>query len=129
MLGHSMQAVVLPKDGELTYDFDVPARWLEQAETFLYTALIPTQPSDRGDLRYSVQIDDQEPVVISLREPYRSERWKQNVLRQQALRRTPVSISAGPHMLRIRALDDHIIVDQWMLDFQAGRQFYVIPVK
>ena len=129
MLGHSMQAVVLPKDGELTYDFEVPARWLEQAETMLYTAMIPTQPSDRGDLRYSIQIDDQEPVVISLREPYRSERWKQNVLRQQALRRTPVSISAGPHTLRLRALDHHILVDQWMLDFQAGRQFYVIPVK
>ena len=96
-------------------------------DAVLYTAMIPTQPSDRGDLRYSVQIDDQQPVVISLKEPYRSERWKQNVLRGQALKKTPVKVSNGRHTLRIKALDDHIIFDQWMLDFCPDRQFYVIP--
>jgi hypothetical protein len=46
--------------------------------------MIPTQPLDGGDLRYSVSIDGQEPVVYSLKEEYRSERWKTNVMRGQA---------------------------------------------
>ena len=125
MLGHSMKAVAVPKGSELAYEFDSP----QEGDAVLYTAMIPTQPSDRGDLRYSVQIDGQPPVVISLKEPYRSERWKQNVLRAQTLRKTPVRLSRGRHTLKIKALDDHIIADQWMIDFSPSRAFYVIPVR
>ena len=60
-----MNAVALPKDAALMYDFDSPS----EIEAVLYTAMIPTQPSNRGDLRYQVTIDDQEPVVISLKTP------------------------------------------------------------
>ena len=131
MLGHSMNAVAIPKGSELTYEFETPLPSGEgsgEGLAVLYTAMIPTQPSDRGDLRYSVQLDDQQPVVISLKEPYRSERWKLNVLRGQALAKTAVSLTKGKHTLRIKALDDHIIFDQWMIDFAKDRQFYVIPV-
>ena len=123
MLGHSMNAVTLPKGGELVYEFDTE----KEGNATLYTAMIPTQPNDKGDLRYSVQIDNQEPVVISLKEKYRSEFWKQSVLRGQALKQTSVKVSKGRHTLKIKALDDHIIADQWMLDFKPGRKFYVIP--
>ena len=109
MLGHSMKAVALPKDGSLTYHFDVE----EDGEYTLQTALIPTQPNDNGDLRYSVSIDHQEPVVFNLKEPFRSEEWKLNVLRGQALRQMKVSLSKGSHTLTIHALDAHIVVDQW----------------
>ena len=125
MLGHSMNAVSIPKGGALTYEF-----WATQeGDATLYTAMIPTQPNDKGDLRYSVQIDDQPATVISLKEKFRSEQWKLNVLRGQALKQTPVKLSAGQHRLTIKALDDHIICDQWMLDFMPGRPFYVIPVN
>ena len=111
MLGHSMNAVSVPKDGMLTYRFEV-----EKAGDYqLQTALIPTQPNDNGDLRYSVSIDDGEPTVYSLKEPFRSEEWKHNVLRGQALRDLPVNLSAGRHTMTIRALDPHIVVDQWQL--------------
>ena len=125
MLGHSMQAVSLPKGGELVYEFDSPI----EGDAVLRTAMIPTQPSDKGDLRYEVRIDDQAPVVISLKEPYRSEQWKKNVLRCQALKQTPIRLTKGSHKLYIKALDDHIIVDQWMVDFNKEREFYVIPIK
>ena len=128
MLGHSMNAVAISKGSELVYEFDAPLPLEGSGEAVLYTAMIPTQPNDKGDLRYSVQIDSEEPVVISLKEKYRSEFWKQSVLRGQALKQTPVKLSKGRHTLRIKALDDHIICDQWMLDFKAGRKFYVIPV-
>ena len=111
MLGHSMNAVSVPKDEKLTYRFEVE----KTGDYQLQTALIPTQPNDNGDLRYSVSIDDSEPTVYSLKEPFRSEEWKQNVLRGQALRDLPVNLSAGRHTMTIRALDPHIVVDQWQL--------------
>jgi len=124
MLGHSMNAVSIPKGAELTFEFESQ----KEGDAVLYTAMIPTQPNDKGDLRYQVQIDDWEPVVISLKEKYRSEFWKVSVLRGQALKTTPVNLAKGKHTLRVKALDDHIIMDQWMLDFKPGRKFYVIPV-
>ena len=123
MLGHSMNAVAIPKGGELTFDFEVGC----EGDATLYTAMIPTQPNDKGDLRYSVQIDMQAPVTISLKEKFRSEFWKVSVLRGQALKTTPVTLSKGRHTLKIKALDEHIIADQWMIDFKPGRKFYVIP--
>ena len=111
MLGHSMNAVALPKDGMLTYRFDVDT----DGDYILQTALIPTQPNDNGDLRYSVSIDGRQPVVYNLKEPFRSEGWKQNVLRGQALRQLKVNLSKGNHTLTIRALDAHIVVDQWVV--------------
>ena len=125
MLGHSMNAVSIPKDGELVYHFTTQ----KDVDATLYTAMIPTQPNDKGDLRYQVTLDDQVPVVISLKEKYRSYFWKVSVLRGQALKTTPVNLQKGKHTLKIKALDDHIIMDQWMLDFKKNRKFYVIPVS
>jgi hypothetical protein len=125
MLGHSMNAVAIPRGGELVYEFEAQ----REGEATLYTAMIPTQPHDKGALRYSIQIDNGEPVVISLKEKFRSEFWKVSVLRGQALKQTPVKLSKGSHTLKVKALDDHIIMDQWMLDFKKDRKFYVIPVK
>ncbi len=111
MLGHSMNAVALQKNDTLTFQFQI-----EEAGVYtLQTALIPTQPNDSGDLRYDVSIDNQETFTYSLKEPFRSERWKLNVLRGQALREQQIRLTAGNHTLTIRALDDHIIVDQWTL--------------
>ena len=108
MLGHSMNAVSLPKDGSLTYRCSVA----EAGDYVLRTALIPTQAVDSGDIRYSVSVDGAEPVAYSLKEPFRSEEWKRNVLRGQALRDLPIRLSAGAHTVTLRALDEHIVVDQ-----------------
>ena len=125
LLGHSMNAVSIPKGGEVVYHFSTQ----KEGDAVLYMAMIPTQPNDKGDLRYQVMLDDQPATVISLKEKYRSEFWKQSVLRGQALKQTAVKVTKGDHTLHIKALDDHIILDQWMLDFKKDRKFYVIPVK
>ena len=111
MLGHSMNAVALPKDGSLTYRFTVA----EAGDYTLRAALIPTQAVDSGDIRFSVSVDGAEAVVFSLKEPFRSEEWKRNVLRGQALRHLPVRLATGTHTLTIRALDEHIVIDQLFL--------------
>ena len=124
MLGHSMNAVALSKGEGLQYHFTIK----KEGDYVLTTALIPTQPNDKGDIRYSVSVDDGSPMVFSLKEPFRSEQWKQNVLRGQALRRQTIRLTSGQHTLTIQALDDHIVVDQWMVDHQTDRQHYLIPV-
>lgn len=108
MLGHSMNAVAMPKDGHLTFDIEIDA----EGDYVLQTALIPTQPNDNGDLRFSVSVDDNQPVVYSLKEPFRSERWKQNVLSGQTIRDTKVHLHQGRHTMTLRALDHHIVFDQ-----------------
>lgn len=125
MLGHSMNAVSLPKGETVSYKFDIA----KDGEYLLTTALIPTQPNDKGDIRYSVSIDGGEPTEFSLKEPFRSERWKVNVLRGQARRDQKVNLSEGSHTLTIKALDDHIILDQWMIDSNVNRKYYLIPAK
>lgn len=95
----------------------------------LTTALIPTQANDKGDIRYSVSIDGATPIVYSLKEPYRSERWKENVLRGQSRRTSTIWLGKGKHTLRIKALDNHIIADQWLIDFNPSRRSYMLPVN
>ncbi len=123
LLGHSMAAVPLPKGGQLTYHFDIP----EDGTYTLVTALIPTQPVDSGDLRYAVLVDGRMQTTYSLKEPFRSERWKLNVLRGQARRSLQLPLTRGTHQLTIQALDDHIVVDQWWLDRHPGRHHYLAP--
>lgn len=126
MLGHSMNAVSLPKNGSLDYTFATN----KDGDAVLKVALIPTQPNDKGDLRFSVSVDGATPTVFSLKEPFRSERWKLNVLRGQAIRELKLDgLKAGKHTLTIKALDPHIVVDQWMIDYQANRKFYLFPVR
>lgn len=124
-LGHSMNAVSLPKNGTLTFEFESP--W--EGEAVLRTAVIPTQPNDKGDIRFSVSIDGAEPQICSFKEKYRSDSWKENVLRGQAIRNTTHQISKGKHTLVIKALDNHVVIDQWMLDFQTDRSFYLFPLE
>ena len=111
MLGHSMNAVALQKNGKLTYTFTVD----ESQHYRIITKLIPTQAVDNGDIRYSVSIDGQAPVIYSLKEPFRSEEWKQNVLRGQTIRYLDAELSAGSHTLIISAIDEHIVFDMWEL--------------
>lgn len=125
MLGHSLKAVVLPKGDTLTYDFETS----ENGDRLLQIALIPTQPNDDGDLRFSVSVDGARPTEFSLKEALRSERWKLNVLRGQTVRSLKLKdLRVGKHKLVIKAIDDHLIVDQWMIDSIMNRKFYLFPV-
>ena len=124
-LGHSMNAVSVPKGKSITFEFDC----LWDGEATLRTAVIPTQPNDKGDIRFSVSIDGEKPQICSFKEGFRTEGWKQNVLRGQAIRATHHRLAKGKHTLSITALDDHVLIDQWMIDFKPDRMFYVFPVQ
>lgn len=124
-LGHSMNAVSLPKGKTITFNFE--SAW--EGEAILRTAVIPTQPNDKGDIRFNVSIDGETPQICSFKEGFRTESWKQNVLRGQAVRNTKHRLTKGMHTLSITALDNHVLIDQWMIDFKPERQFYVFPIE
>ncbi len=42
---------------------------------------------------------------------------------------TMYRISKGKHTLVIKALDNHVLIDQWMLDFKPERRFYMFPLS
>lgn len=126
MLGHSMNAVAIERGSELSFDFNTTR---DSDSAVVRIAMIPTQPSGSGDLRFQVTLDDSVKAVYSLKESFRSEGWKQNVLRGQALRFLPVVVKKGAHTLSIKALDSHIIADQWMIDYDLDREFYIFPVQ
>ena len=111
MLGHSMQAVALPKGATLSYTFTIA----EAGDYTLTTALVPTHPVDSGDLRYSVSLDGLPPTIWSLKEPFRSERWKLNVLCGQARRSQTVHLLPGSHTLTLCAIDEHVVLDEYLL--------------
>ncbi len=125
MLGHSNNAVSLPKGGKLSYEFNVP----EKGKYTLRFAVIPTQANDKGDIRFALNVDGKQRKEYSLKEKFRSEQWKQNVLRGQAVRTLECELEAGKHTMEIEALDHHIVADQWMLDPVGDRNFYIFPVN
>lgn len=125
MLGHSMKAVDMKKGSRLRYSFDID----KETDGVIRVAVIPTHPLDGGDLRFAVSIDGADPEIFNIREPYRSEQWKQNVMRGQTVRTVPAKLSGGHHTLEISALDDNIVVDQWMWDDKPDRRFYIFPTS
>lgn len=124
-LGHSQYAVVVPYSESLLYDIDIE----REGNCVVHVATVPNHPVHGGELRYEISIDGGESQIVSYKTVGRSEQWKLNVLRNQALTTTRHRITKGKHTLRIKALDEGVIVDQLMLDFDPDRIFYEIPVS
>lgn len=123
LLGHSNRAVELEKSGSVTYSFAIDD---DLAESLLTVAMIPTHANDK--VRYNVSIDGGEPIEFNLKEPFRSERWKINVLRGQARRSIKLPhLEKGNHKITITAVDSHIVVDQICIDPKINRKYYLIP--
>jgi hypothetical protein len=90
--------------------------------------LLPTQPADsKNPLRIAVSIDNSKPQLLSFKTVGRSNIWKENVLRNQAVVKLPWKFNAaGKHSLRIFAVDTDVVLDQVMIDWKMNRQFYGI---
>ena len=125
LLGHSQAAVPLPKGETLSFEMELE----HDGIVSLTTAVIPTQPDDTGDIRIRVRIDDGEPQTVSFKESGRTDRWKEDVMRNQARIMTSHPWTPGRHVVSVTALDNHVILDQLLLDTKAHRGFYVIPAS
>lgn len=124
LLGHSNRAVKLPKGASLNYTF-----YTSQSGDARFTlAAIPNYMSGVKNMRVSVSIDHADPVELEINEAYNGKQWKLDLWRGQTLRNFYVTLPSGNHSIEIQALDDHVILDQWILDYDVDREYYVIPV-
>ena len=123
LLGHSNQAVKLAKGGSLNYKFYNNM----SGDTRFTLAVIPSYSANAKSQRVSVSIDRAEPVICLFNDTYNSKQWKQNLWRGQALKSFYVTLPRGNHSVEIKALDDNVIIDQWILDYDVDRDYYVIP--
>ena len=124
LLGHSGKAVKLPKGASLSYDF-----YSEMSGDARFTiAVVPCFLNAVKDMRVSVSIDRAEPVICQLKEVYNSKDWKFDLWRGQTLKSFYVTLPGGTHNVTIKALDDNVMIDQWVLDYDVDREYYVFPV-
>ncbi|KAJ3136249.1 hypothetical protein HDU90_003299 [Geranomyces variabilis] len=127
-LGHSGAAVILPATTTGTYlEYNIYTTTTGPANITTY--VLPNQPLAKT-LRFSIAVDGGTPAVLSLATGYRSEDWKQWVLRGQTPLTTAWTFAAaGVHKIRVVALDEGVVVDQIMVDFKVGRRFYLVPTR
>lgn len=124
MLGRSMRAVRLNASDTVTYRFTSGT-----IGGTLRLAFVPTHALDGGMTQAEVRIDGGEPRTVIITDGMRSERWTKGVLRGQALVNLPVALEPGSHTLTIKALSDRVTLDEWMIDDDSDRQFYVFPIE
>lgn len=126
LLGHSGNALPLPRGESVSYTLPLAPG----SEARLVTCLVPTHPVDNGSIRIEISVDGDTPQVIDFREKGRTDRWKENVLRNQARIVTNHNLAERDiHTVTVRALDDHVVLDQLMLDTDLRRNHYTIPTK
>ncbi len=108
-LGYQRGAVSLPRGTTLSYHFAVGCADSVSVEV----ALAPNHPVEGKQLRYLIQVDEEPAREVEFQTEGRSEEWKENVLRNQALRTTEHPLpERESHILKITALDTGVVVDQ-----------------
>ncbi|MGE4569302.1 MAG: glycosyl hydrolase 115 family protein [Bacteroidales bacterium] len=131
-LGHSGSVVILPiskiisENGPFVeYSFTTESAGealIKIGTLFQYPAISTNQ------LRYAVVLDNQPPRIVSVKTDFLTQEWAISVLRNQFL--TPLQCTfsqPGKHRLRLYALDEAILLDQVMVDFDLNRKHYLIP--
>ena len=111
-LGYEGKAAEIRKGDALTFSFGN----LKTDSVEVDIRLLPNHPVHGDKLRCSVSLDGAEPEVIAYETKGRSEEWKENVLRNQAIRKIVLPVPGRKsHQLVIKALDEGVILDQVML--------------
>lgn len=109
-LGYGEKAAAVSKGTELMFEFgDWKADSVE-----VEVRLLPSHPVEGEQLRFVMQLDGKTSHPVSYETKGRSEEWKENVLRNQAVRRLvfPVARDASSHRLVFSALDEGVVLDQ-----------------
>ena len=106
------KAVMLAKGEELVFDFnDCRADSVE-----VEIRLLPNHPIDGEQLGFILSLDNKYSAPITYETKGRSEEWKENVLRNQAIRRIILPVGKRKkHRLTIKALGEGVVLDQILL--------------
>ena len=111
-LGYERKAAGIRKGSSLTFAFDDYGKDSVEVEI----RLLPSHPLDEIQLRFAISVDEAVPQTVSYETKGRSEEWKENVLRNQAIRKVTLPINKqASHKLVITALDEGVVLDQVIL--------------
>ena len=111
-LGYERKAAGIRKGSSLTFAFDDYGKDSVEVEI----RLLPSHPLDEKQLRFAISVDEAVPQTVSYETKGRSEEWKENVLRNQAIRKVTLPINKQTsHKLVITALDEGVVLDQVIL--------------
>ena len=123
-LGHSFEAVPLAKGQKMEFKFTVP-------KAGRYTLIIGTLPNhdvDGEGMKIAVSRDGNQLAVVDYSVEGRSEQWKLNVLRGQALSSLDIETQRATGVtISLEAVTENVIVDQIML-LAGDMTFYEFPV-
>lgn len=108
-LGYEGKAIAIAKNEDLTFEFSA---W-ETDSVEIEVRLLPNHSIEGGQLRFTISLDGGKNESVSYATKGRSEEWKENVLRNQAIRRFVLPIARGnSHHLVFTALDEGVVLDQ-----------------
>ncbi|PTN05911.1 glycosyl hydrolase 115 family protein [Mangrovibacterium marinum] len=108
-LGYQRGAIQLAKGSSVIYKFESQTSDSLAVEV----NLAPNHPVAGDKIRYGIAIDGEPGQVVDYTTKGRSEEWKLNVLRNQAIRNTThLPTSSWQHSIKITALDEGVFVDQ-----------------
>jgi hypothetical protein len=115
-------ANVLTQASVVEYDFYT----FTQAAPVVAVATLPTHPTTRlTGMRYGVALDDGPVQVVDFTTVGRSEEWKQNVLRNKALRQVKGPVLApGRHTLKLFLIDPGVVLDRITIDMGGLKPAY-----
>ena len=111
-LGYEGKAVCVEKGTELSFDFNLSGQDSVEVEV----RLLPNHPVEGNRLRFLLSLDGTDSAPVGYETLGRSEEWKENVLRNQAVRRVALPLGRKrKHRLAVRALDEGVVLDQVIL--------------
>ena len=94
----------------------------------IYT--LPTHPVNTDySMRYAISIDNGPVKIVDFKTFGRSQEWKLNVLRNNAIRKvTGQMLQPGKHVLRIYLIDPGVVLDRIIIDLGGFKEAYsVVP--
>jgi len=107
--GYKRKAISIEKNSSVNYDIQTK----NCKNISVEVALVPNHPVEGKSIRFAISIDDEPEQVIDFKTVGRSEEWKVNVLTNRSTRKIDYNLkTTGTHSLKIRAVDECVVVDQ-----------------
>ncbi len=107
-LGYGEKALIMQQGSTISFELDN----LQSDSITIDVRLLPNHPVNGDKLRFGISLDDNTMEIIEYQTYGRSEEWKQNVLRNQAIRLVTLPVNCKNKTLNIKAIDEGVVVDQ-----------------
>ncbi|WEK20181.1 MAG: glycosyl hydrolase 115 family protein [Candidatus Pedobacter colombiensis] len=112
-----LQNTTTLKENNACVEYDFNTSTASNPEISIYT--LPSHPINNNyRMRYAVSIDNGPLNMLDFKTQGRSEEWKQNVLRNSAIRKINIqNLKPGKHTLHIYMIDPGVILDRIFINF------------